>query len=148
MKTFVWISAGLMLIELLSFSSISLAEEGKWIKKADMPTARSSLSTSVVNGEIYAIGGTIVIRGNSKTVSKVEVYNPAANRWTEQTDMPTPKGWLSTSAVKGKIYAIGGSSKAPPERIAELSTVEEFDTGFRAVEAKDKLPTSWGKMKK
>ena len=37
--------------------SLSLAEEGKWTKKADMPTPRSDFSTSVVKGRIYAIGG-------------------------------------------------------------------------------------------
>jgi RNA polymerase sigma factor (sigma-70 family) len=33
------------------------AEGGTWARKADMPTARQFLSTSEVNGKIYAIGG-------------------------------------------------------------------------------------------
>jgi len=48
---------GLLLCGLIAFSSASLAVEGEWTKKADMPTARDSLSTSVVGGKIYAIGG-------------------------------------------------------------------------------------------
>ncbi|MFQ6042248.1 MAG: hypothetical protein ACE5PV_15440 [Candidatus Poribacteria bacterium] len=46
-----------MLIGVLSFSSISLAEEDKWTKKADMPTARADMRASVVDGKIYVIGG-------------------------------------------------------------------------------------------
>ena len=69
----VWILATLMLIGLLGFSSISLAAEGEWTKKADMPTARDSLSTSVVDGKIYAIGGWT---GNVH-LATVEEYTPA-----------------------------------------------------------------------
>jgi hypothetical protein len=46
-----------MLIGLLGLASISLAVEDTWTTKADMPTARMFLSTSTVNGKIYAIGG-------------------------------------------------------------------------------------------
>ena len=36
---------------------MSLAAEGTWTQKADMPTGRWELSTSVVEGRIYAFGG-------------------------------------------------------------------------------------------
>lgn len=51
--------------------------------------------------------------------------------------------------VDGKIYAIGGVSFGVP-----FSTVEEYKTGFASeeekvvgIEAKEKLVTSWGKIK-
>ena len=75
----IWILAGLMLT-LLSFPSISLADADTWTKKADMPTARAGLSTSVVSGKIYAIGG----EGGT-----VEEYNPVTDTWTKKTRMPT-----------------------------------------------------------
>ena len=116
-----------------------------WTKGADVPTARWSHSTSVVGGRIYAIGGTILNPlQESVTVKKVEIYNPATGRWTKERDMPMPRGWLSTSAVSGKIYAIGGAAARLPDAV--LSTVEEFDTGY-AVNATDKLPTTWGEIK-
>ena len=72
------------------------------------------------------------------------------NRWEKGRDMPTEKRGLSTSAVNGRIYAIGGSTAAD----VLLSTVEEYDTGFAGeeekvvgVEAKGKHVTSWRKMK-
>jgi len=97
--------------------SVSTVEEydpvtDTWTEKADMPTAREGVSTSVVNGIIYAIGGTPA--GNV-----VEAYDPATDTWTKKADMPISRVYLSTSAVNGKIYAIGGSG-AP-------STVDEYN---------------------
>ncbi|MCH8294075.1 DUF1668 domain-containing protein, partial [Candidatus Poribacteria bacterium] len=94
-----WILAGFMLIALLD---ASLAEEGKWIQKADMPTARSVPSASVVNGIIYAIGGT---PDNAAVLSTLEAYNPQTDKWTKKKDMPTARSGFSTSVVNGKIYA-------------------------------------------
>ncbi|MBI1926641.1 hypothetical protein HYR99_20670 [Candidatus Poribacteria bacterium] len=107
-----WVACGL-----LGFSGMSFAEEGKWTRKADMPTARSHLSTSVVNGKIYAIGGY-----NKNLLQTVEEYNPATNKWTKRADMPTAREGLSTSVVNGQIYAIGGELLAP----GFLSTMELY----------------------
>jgi RNA polymerase sigma factor (sigma-70 family) len=98
-----------------------LAPQGEgdtWTKKADMPTARTWLSASVVNGKIYAIGGCV---GVSIHTSLVEEYDPATNTWTQKADMPTVRDQLSTSAVNGKIYAIGGLDEGV------LGSVEEYD---------------------
>jgi hypothetical protein len=127
---------------------LSLVEEydpvtDKWTKKADMPTARMSLSTSVVNGKIYAIGGWV--GGNTISVSLVEEYDPVTDKWTKKANMLTAKFMLSTSAVNGKIYAIGGADQA----WNALSTVEEYDTGFKdeSINFKGKLPTTWGDVR-
>lgn len=120
--------------------SMSFAEEDTWTNKADMPTARDSFSTSVVNGKIYAIGG----QGPGwVSLSTVEEYDPRADEWTKKADMPNARQFLSASAVKGKIYAIGGWNGV------SLSTVEEYDTGFagESIEAKGKFATLWGKLK-
>lgn len=69
-----------------------------------MPPPRLSLSTAVVNGKIYAIGG---IWGGVEL--STEGYDPVTDTWTEKADMPTPRHDLSTSVVDGKIYAIGGT---------------------------------------
>lgn len=118
-----------------------------WTKKADMPTPRYVLSTSVVNGKIYAIGGQSgrPIGGIPNPLETVEEYDPATDTWTNKTGMPTARGGLSASAVDGKIYAIGGAKGA-----MGFSTVEEYDTGFvpsQSVNAAGKLPTLWGKLK-
>ena len=118
-----------------------------WVKKADMPTPRSNFATGVVNGGIHAIGGTAMLGsgelGRWETISKVEVYQPARDRWTKEVDMRVPRGYIAASTVNGKIYVIGGTSVRPS---LPLAKVEEFDTGF-AVNPAGKLATSWGQIK-
>ena len=92
-----------------------------------MPTARWLLSTNspVVDGKIYVIGGTTgVFQSSADTTSIVEVYDPLIDTWAEKAPTPTPRWGLATSAVNGKIYAIGGS---PGLDAISLSTVEEYD---------------------
>jgi N-acetylneuraminic acid mutarotase len=68
-----------------------------WIKKADMPTPRGRLSSSEVNGKIYAIGGS----NNKGTAlaSVVEEYDPGSTG--EGVDfkgkLPTKWGMLKKS---------------------------------------------------
>ena len=91
------------LVTAMVFTSADSARAATWTQKADMPTARWHLSTSVVDGKIYAIGGV----GSFK---KVEEYDPATDTWTEKADMPTRRIFIATSVVDGKIYAIGGET--------------------------------------
>jgi len=131
-------------------TAISTVEEydpaiDKWTKKADTITARNSPSVCVVNGQIYVIGGTKTINGNGNSLSSVEVYNPATDKWTEKANMLTARGTPSASEVDGKIYAIGGLTG---DNV--LSTVEEYTPeGWPfAVYLNGKLPSAWGTIKR
>ncbi|MGB2862097.1 MAG: kelch repeat-containing protein, partial [Sedimentisphaerales bacterium] len=104
-----------------------------WTLKADMPTPRRGVSTSAVNGKIYAIGGASS-EPESVKFSTVEEYDPATDTWTRKADMPTPRSGLSTSAVNGKIYAIGGGSGSG-------SVVEEYDSATDTWMRKADMPT-------
>lgn len=75
-----WMGFGLV-VGLLALASMSGAQTGVWTRKADMPTARYGLSTSVADGKIYAIGG-VTDSDESSYVSTVEMYDPATDRWT------------------------------------------------------------------
>ena len=94
------------------------AGEGDWAGRADMPTARGGMSTSVVDGVVYAIGGSVQMR--VQFFRTVEAYDPAKDAWTAKADMPTARTALSTSVVDGVIYAIGGDNGL------DLSTVEAY----------------------
>jgi len=111
------------------------AEGGTWTKKADMPTARFDLSTSAVNGKIYAIGGFNIA---GVYLSTVEEYDPIADNWTEKNNMPTVRSGLSTCSLEGKIYAMGGYNAGQP---IEFSTVEEYDPGIDKWTKKADMPT-------
>jgi RNA polymerase sigma factor (sigma-70 family) len=109
------------------------AEGGTWTKKADMLTPRSALSTSVVNGKIYAIGG---INDNEKQVSTVEEYDPITNTWKKKADMPTKRSHLSTSVVNGKIYAMGGEYENEV-----VTAIEEYDPVIDKWKKKADMPS-------
>jgi hypothetical protein len=88
-------------------------------------------------------------QGNGLSV--VEEYDPATDTWTKKSDMPTARFALTSSAVNGKIYAIGGvEAWAGVNLLGKLlSTVEEYtpeDWQF-AVSPHGKLPTTWGNKK-
>jgi len=124
-----------------------------WAKKADMPTGRFILSTSVVNGNIYAVGGVTKLKGVKSYFSTVEECDPETDTWLKKADMSTPRAYLSTSVVKGKIYAIGGSRQWPVNILRQwpvpLATVEEYTPeGWPfSVSPQGKKKLTWGKMK-
>jgi N-acetylneuraminic acid mutarotase len=112
-----------------------------WATKASMLTARTWLSSSVVNGKIYVMGGALTYQGTAQdtALSTVEEYDPATDTWTSKADMPTPRACVSTSAVNGKIYAIGGSPGTPWYQ--GLTTVEEYDPATDTWTRKADMPT-------
>ena len=94
----------------------------RWARAADLPTPRSALSSSVVDGRIYVMGGasssgptasTEELLRTMRILSVVEVYDPASGRWTKAADLAAPRGWFSTSVVNGKVYVVGGHSLVP-----------------------------------
>ena len=74
----------------------------EWLTKTSMPAARRYLTSSVVNGIIYVIGGFF-----GSTTDKVEAYNPATDTWSTKANMPTARNGLTSSVVNGIIYVIG-----------------------------------------
>ena len=120
MKKVLIVPAFIMLV--MISSCVSYQQKGdRWTSKVELPTARYDLSTSVVDGKIYAIGG----RNGNTVLSTVEEYDPASNIWVQKSDMPTARCCLSTSVVDGKIYAIAGSLGGWNKFVA-TSAVEEY----------------------
>ena len=124
-----------VLVGLLVLVAITWAQGNGWTTKAEMPTARHSLSTSVVDGMIYAIGGV-----DDGVLRQVEAYNPAIDIWTAMADLPEERQDLSTSVVNGKIYAIGGT--AGRSGASRLSAVEAYDPATDTWIAKADMPTA------
>jgi N-acetylneuraminic acid mutarotase len=128
---------------ILNFSTACFAQ-GSWTRKADMPTGRWDLSTCVVDGKIYAIGGAGPVYQALKTV---EMYDPATDRWETKTSMPTAREGLSTSVINGKIYAIGGFSSSSSDYYYTskfFSTVEEYNPATDTWSKKKEMPAARG----
>ena len=111
----------------------------RWTKRPDMPDPRTVFFSVVIDEKIYLIGEfTAEVRP-----VPIEVYDPATENWHLIPAAPTVELPFGVAAVNGKIYAFGGYT----EDLELLPTVEVFDTGFRNVEARGKLPTRWGELK-
>ena len=103
----------------LSMLEVYDTATNRWASAADLPTPRGVLSSSVIDGRIYVMGGSIsrgpassaqeVLR-TLRTLSVVEIYDPASGRWAKGADLATARGWFSTSVVNGKVYVVGGRS--------------------------------------
>jgi hypothetical protein len=62
---------------MFAMASTSLAQSDTWTDKAPMPTARIALSTSAVNGMIYAIGGATDLLPPHPGIDRVQEYTAA-----------------------------------------------------------------------
>lgn len=71
---------------------------------APMPSKRSGIAATTVNGLIYVLGG----EQNQGTFNKNEVYDPTSDVWTEEVPMPTARHGLGVVNVDDNIYVIGG----------------------------------------
>ena len=114
----------------------------KWRKLPDMPMFKGWFATVAVDNEIYTVGGIDLEKG-LKRISDVDVYNPSANKWRKIEPMTIP-ATTTAVVVRGKIYALGsfkGGGLFSP-------IVHAYDTGFLAVDPRDKLLIHWGKLKK
>jgi N-acetylneuraminic acid mutarotase len=79
----------------------------EWTFVADMNTARAVLSTEVLDGKIYAMGG---VSTPINDLQSVEVYFPQTNTWTLLDDMPGTRGLHGSAVVNDKILVFGGVS--------------------------------------
>ncbi|MBN1358921.1 hypothetical protein JW988_09170 [Candidatus Bathyarchaeota archaeon] len=86
--------------------SVGGADENSWTTKEPMSTARGGLGVAVVNGKIYAIGGS----NNDTQLGNTEEYNPVTDTWTTKSSMPTPRSGFAIAVYQNKIYCIGGTT--------------------------------------
>jgi len=94
----------LIFISLLVSIPLVNATEDTWTTEEPMPTARAGIGVAVVNGKIYAIGGSY------NSLGETEEYDPVTNTWTTKTPMPTPRIYFGIAVIENKIYTIGGDS--------------------------------------
>ena len=121
----------------------------QWHQLPDMPMLKGWFATVAVDNKVYTIGG-VDLENRNKRFGDVDVYNPGVNKWSKinkwrkAESMTIPKTTTAVAVVKGTIYALGGLKDG-----GQFSPiVEAYDTGFLAVDPKDKLLTHWGELKK
>ena len=81
-----------------------------WETKTPMPTARSGIEASEVDGKIYLIGGWIESESSSiaERSAQVEIYDPVTDTWGNGSPIPTAVGGYASAVLDGKIYVVSG----------------------------------------
>jgi len=82
---------------------------GKWTTLAPLPTRRAYLSVNVINGKIYAAGGS---SGYVDATDVLEVYDPSTDIWTSKSALPKQRLGMGSCVINGRIFYLGGASLA------------------------------------
>lgn len=124
------------------------ATSRQWQKRGDMLDTRDWFKTVVVRDSIYLIGGSIWkgVGFVREYLASVNVYDPQRDAWNDIPAMPMPLTPQGAAVVNGRVYVLGGTGDVG-KGLDLFPDVLVYDTGFRAVEAKGKLSTRWGKLK-
>lgn len=109
-------------------------EGGSWTERASMPTARYAMSTAVVDGKIYVVGGMSKPGG---IINTMEMFDPASNTWEVKAPSPRNNYGLAVATVNGKIYALGGTNGWKTS-----GAVDEYDPMANRWIRKTNLPTA------
>jgi N-acetylneuraminic acid mutarotase len=84
--------------------------DGAWEERAPMPTARGGIGSGVVDGAIVVVGGEGNTDADSGVFPQAELYDPAADQWSELPDMTTPRHGMGAAAVGNALYVPGGAT--------------------------------------
>jgi N-acetylneuraminic acid mutarotase len=84
------------------------AAAGAWSEAAPAPTARSSATGAVIDGQLYVAGGRRRTANGITNLGVLERYDPAADAWTTLAPLPRPSGGLAGAALDGTLYVFGG----------------------------------------
>jgi len=118
----------------------------RWSRKPPMPIPAHHAAVAAHDGKLYVFGGFVSPEtlGGWSSVANVFVYDPATERWSPRTPMPTPRGGAHAAAVGGKIYVIGGyaTSAHPRDPIgSNLGSNEEYDPATDTWVIRAPMPT-------
>jgi N-acetylneuraminic acid mutarotase len=109
-----------------------------WTEKAPMSVGRGDLGVAVVDGKIYAIGGTLT--DEHAPVNVNEEYDPANDSWTYKQQIPVPRCMFATAVYQNKIYCIGGVTGINGSfKVTGLNQV--YDPATDSWETKASMPT-------
>jgi kelch-like protein 17 (actinfilin)/kelch-like protein 20 len=82
-----------------------------WTAVASMNTGRINVGTAVVGNKIVVVGGAGQVFGHRQPLQTSEIYDPAADAWTNFDPPLDPgRGGVTSAAVQGnRVLAIGGA---------------------------------------
>ena len=133
----VYLVGGASALDTLFYNTILKLDElnNEWTTLNDQVIGRKYLTTEVVNGIIYIIGGS---NSSDDFVDTVQAYNIANNILYEVAPLPTKRVNLNSIVYQDKIYVIGGQL----EDTDRTNIVEVFDPLLNSWETLSSMPTS------
>ncbi|MBI1357374.1 MAG: hypothetical protein GC160_23785 [Acidobacteria bacterium] len=95
-----------------------------WRQGAPLPIDRGAERCNLVavDGSLYFVGGLRV--GQGFLTNRTLRYDPAPNRWTELSPMPTPRGASGVAALGRKIYVAGGEGAQDAASALEIYDID------------------------
>ncbi len=116
-----------------------------WLSLEPLPFALEALAMSSYKGRIFAFGGDDLDpdTGLSFPTGYTNIYDPATDSWSRGSQMPTPRGLVSSVTFNGRIWVIGGHKLWQNDpTLPRLSSddVEVYDPANDTWEVKNPLP--------
>jgi N-acetylneuraminic acid mutarotase len=133
--------------ELSSAPSFAVAANS-WSTNAPMPTARGYLAAGVANssaGQIfYAIGGVSAEPSSSRhSLTTVEGFNLATNRWTTKTPLPVALHRTNgVGVIGGRLYVSGGETLIAGGEVERSKALFVFDPGRNSWARRADMPST------
>ncbi len=78
---------------------------GHWSEGPRLPTLRSEVSATALDGKVYVVGGYAFGRVNQPIV---QAFDPAMQTWSDRAPLPLGMNHIGLVAANGMLYAIGG----------------------------------------
>jgi non-specific serine/threonine protein kinase len=107
-----------------------------WRVLAPMPEGRAAGTAVAVGDKIYLAGGI----GPGGLAQRMLVYDIAADRWTTAAGPPTAREHLGGAGFAGRLYTVGGRTRAA----GNLAAFEEYDPATDRWARLPDLPTPRG----
>jgi N-acetylneuraminic acid mutarotase len=119
---------------------------GQWAPRSPMPIPAHHVAVAVHDDKLYVFGGFVGAEplGGWSSVANVFAYDPATDRWSPWTPMPTPRGGAHAAEVGGRIFVIGGyTTSAHPRGAAgsDMGSTEAYDPASDTWTIRQSMPT-------
>lgn len=101
--------------------SLSLDGGKNWQRESDLPDPRGHVSSAVLDGKIYALGG-----DHGHDITQIDVkschrFDPATKKWSKIAGLPEGRSHFESSTIvyQGRILIVGGrcNSSQPPRNV-------------------------------